>query len=176
MSEFNPLKLLYFPDPILKKVCEPVADIFDVQALAHDMILTMMVEGGVGLAAPQVGHAIRLFVVDVDWVKDRENPIEAANPYIFINPTVRLSPGEVEVNERCLSFPGEGMPTKRARAVEVEATGIDGEPFTLHAEGLLAIAIQHEADHLDGKTLGDRMGEMRKMMVRKNIAKKIRGK
>jgi len=162
------LPLRYFPDPILTKICEPVGLFEDVRQLAADMLVTMRAENGVGLAAPQVGRAIRLFVADVSW------PSGAPKEYVFINPTVELLGGRTASVEGCLSFPRERFEEERAERVRVEATGPDGEPFTLEAEGLLAIVVQHENDHLDGKTGASKLSWLRRELMRKSIEKTLR--
>lgn len=191
-SPIRPLPLRYFPDKILSKRSEPIPMDEEpvrnlVRDLAHCMVLTMMVEGGIGLAAPQIGELIRLFVVDLDWAGETREGLEytpipeeipdrvrpGSNTYVFINPEIISRQGDIGSMEGCLSFPGEKVTgVRRASTIDVKALDTDGKEFTLHAEGLLAIAIQHEYDHLEGKTLGDRMGEMSKLLVRKRAQKK----
>lgn len=174
------LTLCYFPDGILFQKCEPVPEVTDeIKALAQDMILTMMIEKGIGLAAPQVGRAIRMFVVDVEW----SGGAEQANPYVFINPTVEgiPAPGEeaprkVPATEGCLSFPGERFDMERWKFIRVTATDLEGKPFTLEADGILGVAIQHENDHLDGKTVGASLSWLKRDMMKKRILKRRKGR
>lgn len=169
----NPLKLHFFPDSTLTKVCEPVERVTpSITQLAKDMLLTMMVERGVGLAAPQIGKAIRMFVVDVKWPQGAEK----GEPFVFINPTVTMTGPDTPSTEGCLSFPGARATLTRSSTVHVSALDMNGEPFTLEADGLLAMAIQHENDHLDGKTVNAALNAFDRKAVMKNIKKKVRGR
>lgn len=172
MTQRRVLPVRYFPDPILTKVCEPVGEVTgDIQNLAYDMLLTMMSENGIGLAAPQVGHTIRMFVADVEWPDKKET----SQSYVFINPTVELlDPKVIKSVEGCLSFPGERFEQARAERVRVTATDQDGKPFTLEAEGVLAVVIQHENDHLNGKTVASEMSWLKKDLLRKAVLKRIK--
>jgi len=165
------LPLRYFPDGILFQKCEPVPEVTDeIRTLAQDMILTMMIEKGIGLAAPQVGKLLRMFVVDVEWPKGTEQ----ADPHVFINPTVEFKGPLIKSVEGCLSFPGETAELERAKEILVRALGLDGQEFVMEADGVLAVAIQHENDHLEGKTFSDRLSWLRKSGVQKRVKKKLR--
>lgn len=128
-------------DPILTKISRPVKAMTPrLRTLAKDMLETMYIANGVGLAAPQVGVLRRMVVIDV----------EAGHPYIFINPEIVEKDGEQTGEEGCLSVPGKYGIVTRPMHVKVKAQDIDMKPFELEAEGLLARAICHETDHLDG--------------------------
>jgi peptide deformylase len=167
----NRLPLRYFPDAILTKVAQPIEKVTpEITQLAKDMLLTMMVEKGIGLAGPQVGRLLRIFVVDVKWPDD----VNAADPMVFINPVVTPTGPELSSREGCLSFPGPRVAVARPLSIHVEALDMDGEKFTLEADGLLAKAIQHENDHLDGKTLAPRLSVFERRDMLKTIKKKLR--
>lgn len=167
------LKLRYYPDPILFKKGEPVVFSQEVQKLASDMLFTMVAHQGIGLAAQQVGHAIQLFVADVEW-RD-VGGLENSKSYVFINPAiVSRSVEVVQSVEGCLSFPGETQYVNRAKSVVVKALDINGEPFTLEAEGLLSVVIQHEFDHTQGHTFVDAKGYITRQTVRKAVDKRLK--
>ena len=209
------LPLRYFPDDILTKVCLPVNGVTEaIQELAKNMIYTMMCSQGIGLAAPQVGKLLQLFVVDVGWV----NGVDQANPLVFINPTletacpqggvVALSKKEMAEamcskascetqdglrafnplkgaaqksdprvylsTEGCLSFPGASAKILRYKEVTVSALDLDGNTFTLKADGILGAAIQHEVDHLYGVTLREQLSPLAVSRVLKNVKKAVK--
>lgn len=172
----SPLTLRYFPDEILRKRCAPVTEVTDdVRKLAHDMILTMMLEGGVGLAAPQVGHLIRLVVVDIRWTEG----LDYAEPHIFINPELVDIPEDAKKEpgrEGCLSFPRGRATVERYPSITVKHLNGDGVPMVTLATGFFARAIQHEIDHLDGKTIQGVLSKFDLMNVRKRIDEKIRAR
>jgi len=154
-GKVNRLPIRFFPDEILNKVCAPVFEVNDaVRQLAKDMLLTMMVEGGIGLAAPQVGKLIRVFVADVNWVTGTNN----SDPHIFINPEIEPVEdldgfGRHTSEEGCLSFPGASGKVERYRAVKVSFLDMNGYRQVMEARGRLGVVVQHEMDHLDGKTI-----------------------
>ena len=173
LGVFNPLTLVYFPDAILKQPCQPVGEVTEeIKQLARDMLLTMMLEGGVGLAAPQVGKLLRIFVVDVRWPEK----LEYSDPHIFINPELVIPEGVELLNskEGCLSFPGGGARVKRYPTIRVKHLDGEGFPTETEATGFFARAIQHEMDHLDGKTIQSSISSFEMMTVRKNIQEKLR--
>lgn len=134
-------KIRIFGDPVLEKTSKPVKNVTPrIKILAGDMLETMYHDNGVGLAAPQVGILKRMFVVDVDRV----------NSYVFINPEILETSGEQTGEEGCLSLPGKCGNVTRPNYVKVRATDLSGKVFEMEAEGLLARAILHENDHLDG--------------------------
>lgn len=173
------LPLRYYPDPILKQKCEPVTEVTEeLRQLAQDMILTMMLSGGVGLAANQVGKLVRLFVADVEWVRDG---IENSKSYVFFNPKLSLldeygSDNRRTVTEGCLSFPRAGAKMDRFPGIKITAMGLDGKWFDLEARGTLAIAIQHEYDHLDGITIESHISKIDMGITRVEIQKALRKK
>ena len=140
------LKIVKFGEPTLRKISRPVDEITPrIKLLVGDMIDTMRAAGGCGLAAPQVGVLRRIAVIEV----------EEGEVYVLINPKIVAYAGEQEESEGCLSNPGEYGITKRPRAVTVRATNLDGEEYELNGQDLLARAICHECDHLDGKLYTD---------------------
>lgn len=159
--------ILHYPDPRLRQKALPVTQITpQIQKLIDDMAETMYAAPGVGLAATQIGEAHRLFLVDVAG----EN--EPSNLLVFINPELVRLEGQQVGEEGCLSFPTISEEIKRSARVTVRAIGRDGAPFELVAEGLLAVAIQHENDHLDGVLMIDRMGVLMKRIVQRKMQKR----
>jgi peptide deformylase len=134
-----------------------------VVALADQMLEAMYEAPGIGLAATQVNAHQRLIVIDVS---------EASNqPLILINPTIISGEGEIETNEGCLSVPGFYEPVNRFQQIQLEAIGRDGEPFTMEALDLLAVCIQHEIDHLEGKLFVDYLSSTKRQLIRKKLQK-----
>jgi len=159
--------ILHYPDPRLREKAAPVERVTpDVVKLIEDMAETMYAAPGVGLAATQIGEKHRLFLVDVS------SEDEPSNLLVFINPEIVRSDGEEVGPEGCLSFPGISEDIKRAASVTVRALDKNGVPFELRADGLLAVAIQHEADHLDGVLMIDRMGMLKKRIVQRKMQKR----
>ncbi|MEN6363540.1 MAG: peptide deformylase [Rectinema sp.] len=148
------LDIVTFGDPVLEKKASAV-ERFDeeLSTLIADMFESLKRERGLGLAAPQVGKSLRLFITDVEDDK----------PRVFINPEiVQTSPEEVDYEEGCLSFPGLYTNVRRPESVRIQAFGEKGRPFTIEADGLLARVILHENDHLDGKLFIDRLSPVRR--------------
>ena len=163
------LSLHYWPDPILKVRCAPVPEVTDeIRQLARDMLDLMYASDGVGLAAPQVGRALRVFVLDCWWPQTGQFD----KGMVFINPKVTPSKGTVRSREGCLSLPEIREYVERGKTCQVEATDIHGHQFTLQAEGILSICIQHENDHLDGITMIDRVGPMTRRLLKKVLPSK----
>ena len=161
------LSILEYPDPRLRTTARPVTRVDDtVRRLIDDMLETMYDAPGIGLAASQVDVHQRIIVVDVSENRD--------DPHAFINPEVTLISGEVETEEGCLSVPGFYEPVIRAEKIRVNALGRDGAPFELEAEGLLAVCIQHECDHLDGKLFVDYLSNLKRNRIRKKLEKQQR--
>jgi peptide deformylase len=159
------LTILEYPDPRLRTKAQPVAAVDDaIRSLVDDLFETMYAAKGVGLAATQVDVHQRVLVTDVSPERD--------DPRVFINPQIIERDGSVEAEEGCLSVPGV-FDTLRARAekIRVRALGRDGQPFELEAEGLLAVCIQHEIDHLDGKLFVDYLSELKRNRIRKKLEK-----
>ena len=159
--------ILHYPDPRLREKALPVERVTpEISKLIDDMAETMYAAPGVGLAATQLGEKHRLFLVDVS-AED-----EPSNLLVFINPVIVRSEGEEVGPEGCLSFPTISEDIKRAAKVTVEALDRKGTPFRLEAEGLLAVAVQHEVDHLDGVLMIDRMGILKKRIVQRKMQKR----
>jgi peptide deformylase len=160
-------KILHFPDPRLRQKAEPVAQMTpELQKLVDDMAETMYAAPGVGLAATQIGEPHRIFIVDI---AGEDEPSELR---VFVNPEIVVQVGESVGPEGCLSFPGVTEDIKRAARVRVRALDRDGKPFELEAEGLLAVAVQHENDHLEGVLMVDHMGMLKRRMVQRKLQKK----
>ncbi len=158
------LNILEFPDPRLRTKAKPVAEVDDgVRKLIDDMLETMYDAPGIGLAASQVDVHQRIIVVDVSENRD--------DPHAFINPELTLLGGEIETEEGCLSVPGFYEPVVRAEGIRVNALDRDGRPFELEAEGLLAVCIQHECDHLEGKLFVDYVSNLKRNRIRKKLEK-----
>ena len=159
--------ILHYPDPRLREKAVRVDRVTpELSKLIEDMAETMYAAPGVGLAATQIGEPHRLFIVDIA----AEN--EPSNLIVFINPEIVKAEGEQIWAEGCLSFPGITEDLKRADNITVRAMGRNGEPFEIKADGLLAVAIQHENDHLDGVLMIDRMGLLKKRIVHRKMLKR----
>jgi len=158
------LHILTFPDPRLREHAKPVAVVDDgVRRIVDDMFETMYAAPGIGLAAIQVGIARRIVVIDVS--EDHNAPL------CLINPEILERRGVEEMEEGCLSVPGFSEPVTRADQVLVRALDRDGNPFELNADGLLAVCIQHEIDHLDGKLFVDYISALKRQRIRKRLEK-----
>jgi peptide deformylase len=152
------LEILEFPDPRLRTRAKPVAAVID------DMFETMYAAPGIGLAATQVNVHERLLVIDIS--EDR------SQPQVFINPEVTVTDPELgEYDEGCLSVPGFYETVNRPQKVQVTALDRDGKSFTRELEGLLAICLQHEIDHLDGKLFVDYLSPLKRTRIRKKLEK-----
>jgi peptide deformylase len=161
------LNILHYPDPRLRKLALPVETVDrHIRSLVDDMFETMYAAPGVGLAAIQVNVRKRIVVMDVSEEKHR--------PLTLINPVVLEREGACESEEGCLSVPGFYETVRRAGRVRVSALDRDGEPFELDASGLLAVCIQHEIDHLDGKLFVDYLSALKRDRIRKKLEKQAR--
>lgn len=161
------LDVLSFPDERLRTVAKPVTEVNqEIKQLIQDMFETMREEKGVGLAATQVDRHVRVVVMDVSE--------EQNEPRVFVNPTIVTKEGSMINEEGCLSVPGNYAKVERAEKVTVEALNENGEAFTLDAEGLLAICIQHELDHLEGKLFVDYLSPLKRQRIRKKLEKEAR--
>ncbi len=159
--------ILHYPDKRLRDPGLPVTDFgADFQKLVEDMAETMYAAPGVGLAATQIGEAKRLFIIDVATGDDEPSDLR-----VFVNPEILERVGDVRWEEGCLSFPGVHEEIDRAERVKVRAQDREGKPFELEADGLLAIAIQHENDHLDGKLMVDHLGLIKRRLVHRQMIK-----
>lgn len=162
------LNILEFPDPRLRTIAKPVAQVDDqIRALIDDMLETMYDAPGIGLAATQVDQHIRLIVMDLS--EDKSEPL------VFINPEFEVLTDDTDVyQEGCLSVPGFFEDVQRPQRIKVNALDRNGEPFELIAEGLLAICIQHECDHLNGKLFVDYLSSLKRDRIRKKLEKSHR--
>jgi peptide deformylase len=158
------LPILEFPDPRLRTIAKPVEQVdASLRQLVDDMFETMYAAPGIGLAATQVNIHQRLLVLDVS--EDHSRPL------VFINPEVLRAEGHQVYQEGCLSVPGIFADVKRAESITVRALDRDGQPFQIDADGLLAVCIQHEMDHLAGKVFVDYLSPLKRELVRKKLAK-----
>jgi peptide deformylase len=159
MTDPNKYQITRYPAEVLKNGTKRIAKIDDeIRALADRMKDIMVEQKGVGLAGPQAGVPLAIFVVSVDGTKE--------NARVYINPQITPS-GEAEVSEEgCLSLPGIWAKIKRYNKCSVKATDLDGKEFVEEGEGLLARAFQHESDHLEGRLIVDRLGTAAKISVR----------
>ncbi len=161
------LSILEFPDPRLRTKAQPVdlARIADpeFQTRLDDMFHTMYEAPGIGLAASQVDDHRRFMVIDISEEKHQ--------PMVFINPEIVVADGHQVYQEGCLSVPNIFADVTRANTITVKAWGRDGKPFELQADGLLAICIQHEMDHLEGKLFVDYLSPLKRDRVRKTLEK-----
>ena len=162
------LKILHYPDPMLKKTCRPVDRLTsELQLCIADMAATMVEANGVGLAAPQIGLPLRIFIVDIWWKEQQQYD----RTLTFVNPKITAFDGSQRGREGCLSFPGLSAHVTRAQKIRVAATDINNQPFEMDAEGFLAVAIQHEMDHLNGLLMLDRVSPLAKKMMLKKLKK-----
>ena len=161
------LNILEYPDPRLRKVATPVAAVTaEIQKLVRDMAETMYAAPGVGLAATQVDVHKRIVVMDISEAHDELR--------VFINPEIVAAEGEAECEEGCLSVPGYYDKVTRAARVVVRAQDANGGFFTLEADGLLAVCVQHEIDHLSGKVFVDRLSPLKRARLAARLRKKQR--
>jgi peptide deformylase len=162
MIDISNCKLTKYPSEILKQKAKPIEKIDEgIIALAEKMIDMMVEQKGIGLAAPQANVSLRMFVISLESVKD--------DALVFINPEIKTYGSIEAAQEGCLSVPGIYTNIKRPAKVTVTATGLDGEEFTIEADELLARCIQHEYDHLEGKTIVDRMTTIAKIKHRRAV-------
>lgn len=163
------LEILTYPNPELLKISKPVEK-FDkhLHTLLDNMAETMYEANGIGLAAPQVGHKMRVFVIDVAVDENDEHRLHE-----FINPKISKGSGSISFEEGCLSVPGFSEEVKRCENIQIDYFDRFGKPQTLEASGLLAVAIQHENDHLDGILFVDRLSPIRKRMAKKKLSKAV---
>jgi peptide deformylase len=166
------LPVLIFPDPRLRRPARPVrAFDAELRALADDMLETMYADGGMGLAAVQVGEAKRLVVVDLHAGDEDEKTRE---PRAYVNPEILEREGEIVTEEGCLSVPDFTAEVKRAQRIRLRYRTLDGEEREETFEDIGAVCLQHEIDHLDGKLFVDRLPAMKRQMVKKRLTKLAR--
>jgi peptide deformylase len=164
------LEILEFPDPRLRTKATPVAQVTDAtRRLIADMLETMYDAPGIGLAATQVNVHVRLLVIDISEKRNQ--------PLVFINPEITvLDPDLGEYDEGCLSVPGFYETVSRPSRIEITALDGDGKSFTRELDGLLAICLQHEIDHLEGKLFVDYLSPLKRQRIRKKLEKQQRQK
>jgi peptide deformylase len=162
------LDILHFPDPRLRNKAKPV-DTVDatVRGLIDDMFETMYAAPGIGLAAIQVNVPQRVITIDISEEKNQ--------PLALVNPEILEKHGVEEMSEGCLSVPGFYENVQRAERIRFRALDRNGEPFEQEAEGLLAVCVQHEIDHLDGKLFVDYLSSLKRQRIRKKLEKEARG-
>ncbi len=161
------LEILHFPDPRLRNVARPVTAVDGVvRQLVDDMFETMYAAPGIGLAATQVNVDKRIVVIDISEEKNQ--------PLCLINPEIIESRGIEEMEEGCLSVPGVFDVVQRADSIRMRALDRDGESFEIETDGLLAVCIQHEIDHLDGKLFVDYLSQLKRTRIRKKLEKEQR--
>lgn len=161
------LNILHYPDPRLHKVAAPVAKVDDsIRKLVNDMAETMYAAPGIGLAATQVDVHLQVLVIDVSEAK---NDLQ-----VFINPRLIEADGMQEFEEGCLSVPGIFDKVRRPERVKVEALDVNGKSFTLETDGLLAVCIQHEMDHLKGKVFVEYLSALKQTRIKHKLKKRLR--
>ena len=174
------LPIVKYPDPVLSKVAQPVTEFGpELENFVKNMLYTMYHAPGIGLAAPQVGQSIRLFVLDVDYEREtvtnssgkEEVRMSDFNPMVFINPVITGTSGTTTFEEGCLSVPGVYEEVKRHETVHVKYQNLKGETLEMEADDMLAICIQHENDHLDGIVFIERLSNLKKNFYKKKMVK-----
>ncbi len=161
------LVILEYPDPRLRQTAEPVSVVDDaLRQFVADLLATMYACIGVGLAATQVNVHKRILVLDISEERNR--------PLVLINPEIIQADGLGPAEEGCLSLPGIYDKVQRPTHIRVRALGADGLPFEVEADGLLAVCIQHEMDHLEGKLFVDYLSELKRQLIRKRLQKERR--
>ena len=163
-----PLQLCYYGNPVLRKRAKPVTEITEAERqLAVQMLETLYVTGnGIGLAATQVGILKRLIIVDIG-----EDDDETYEPLVLFNPEILSFEGEIVAEEGCLSIPNVTAEVKRPEKIVVEGIDIQGEPVHIEADGLLARVLQHEIDHLNGVLFIDRIGGLKRQLLKDELLK-----
>ncbi|MEL0027550.1 MAG: peptide deformylase [Perlucidibaca sp.] len=164
------LPILEFPDPRLRTVAKPVSAVDEgIRQLAKDMLETMYAAPGIGLAATQVDHHIRMLVLDVSE--------DQSQPQVFINPSIEpLGAERKSYDEGCLSVPGFYEPVERPDRIRITALGLDGQEYSMEADGLLSVCIQHEIDHLDGKLFVDYISPLKRNRIKSKLEKQHRAR
>ena len=164
MIDIEKCRITHYPVDVLTGKAAPVEKIDDdIRRLAGKMIDIMLERKGIGLAAPQAGVPLRLFIISLDQTRENAN--------VYINPTVTTSGKLIAFEEGCLSVPDVHSKIRRYEKAAVTATDLDGKEFTEQAEGLYARALQHEYDHIEGITIVDRMGSAARIANRKQLKK-----
>lgn len=163
------LEILKYPDPRLKRVAGPVQEFGPkLHHLLDEMAKTMYAADGIGLAAPQVGESLRIFVIDLGPGEDRK-----AKLHEFINPVLKDGEGSISFEEGCLSVPGVTEEVKRSETITVSYQDRNGKKLEMNAKGLLAVAIQHENDHLDGILFVEKLSPLKRRLLKKKLQKAV---
>lgn len=158
---------MHYPDPRLHTVARPVAEVDErIRRLIQDMAETMYAAPGIGLAATQVDVHQQVVVIDISESRSQL--------LVLVNPQIVDSSGTQDYEEGCLSVPGIYETVRRAERVRVEALDAQGQPFSLEAEGLLAVCIQHEIDHLKGKVFVERLSQLKQVRIKNKLKKRMR--
>ena len=166
------LQVLRFPNPLLRQKSKPVTTFDDdLQRLAAGMLETMYREGGIGLAAPQVGQLKQLIVVDLHAGDEDQ---ATRSPRFYVNPVIRDRSGETMTNEGCLSVPDFTADVTRAQSIKLEYQSTSGDTVREELHGLAAVCLQHEIDHLRGKLFIDYLPPLKRQMVKKRLVKQAR--
>ena len=161
------LEILVYPDTRLRTVAKPVEIVDDsIRQLVDDMIETMYDANGIGLAATQVNVHLQVIVMDLSEERNQ--------PRVLINPKIEAQDGEQVYDEGCLSVPEYYAPVKRAESIKITALDQQGEIYELEADGLLAVCIQHEMDHLAGKVFVDYLSRLKQDRIKKKLVKRAR--
>lgn len=164
------LNIIKYPDPILKKKAEPLREITsEIKRLVDDMAETMYAAPGVGLAAPQIGRSVRVIVIDINTREGEKRDLIS-----LINPEIIEQSGEMVWEEGCLSVPDYSSDIKRAERVVVKGLDIDGKEKVVVGEGLLSVVLQHEIDHLNGILFIDRLGPIKRDLIKRRLRKQAR--
>ncbi len=164
MIDIEKCRITHYPEPVLAQKARPVEKIDDdIRRLVDKMADIMLKNKGIGLAAPQAGVALRLFIISLEQKRGKLK--------VYINPTVTTSGRLIQSEEGCLSVPGVYTKIRRYEKAAVTATDLDGNEFTDQAEGLYARCLQHEYDHIDGLTIAERMGSAAGIAHRKQLKK-----
>jgi peptide deformylase len=174
------LDILTVPNPTLKKKALPITEFtLELEQLARNMLYTMYLSPGIGLAGNQVGQLKKIFVLDVDYEREEvagsdgeEYRCHSFNPHVFINPVIKDGTGKIETKEGCLSVPEIFEMVKRYEKITVEYQNLKGENCTMEADDLMAICIQHENDHLEGIVFLDRLSQLKKQFYFKKLQKR----
>ena len=168
MIDVDKCRITHYPAPVLGKRAEPVERIDDdIRRLVEKITEIMLDNKGVGLAAPQAGVSLRLFIISLDGT--------AENARVYVNPTVTPIGDLDAIDEGCLSVPGVYTKIPRYKKCEVAATDLDGNEFTEQAEGLYSRVLQHEYDHIEGMTIINRMGQVARIAHRRQLKKLAKG-
>lgn len=169
-------EILTYPDAFLKQKSKPVEKFDDeLASLVDDMQQTMYAAPGIGLAAIQVGVPLRLLVLDIDYEWDNNDPAQQINKnlQVFVNPVITHKEGSMVFKEGCLSVPEFYEEVKRAQKIRLEYQDVKGLPHTLEAEDLLAVCLQHEIDHLEGRLFIDRLSFIKAKQAKKKLKKNL---